>query len=186
MSTFLETLKTRLRDRRILHLMKQAKKLSDQKEYEPAYKLYRQAAELGCVRALCIMAMMHYHGYGVAKDHRKAFLYLRFCAAKNDGEAQYFLAKFYRQGIYREVNPEQAVYWLQESANNPHQNQSMLPAQYELACMLLAGEGTDPNEEMAMYWFTEAANDGYEPAKAFLTNCMPGYVGEEQRAKNKE
>lgn len=175
MPSIIQTLKTRIRASRILHLMSQARKLSDRKEYERAYTLYRAAAELGCVRAVCIMGMMSYRGFGVTKNEQMAFLLISYAAGNNDGEAQYFLGEFYRRGVGTKVNAKQAVYWFQESAINTQLHDSTLPAQYELACLLLRGEGVPPNEEMAMYWFTEAANDGYKPAKKFLEGgCQLG------------
>ena len=181
MLPIITALKTRLRDRRILHLMTQARALSERADYNQAYRFYRQAAELGCVRAICIMGMMFYHGQGVPKNESMAFLSMKFCAGKQDAEAQYFLGEFYRLGIGTKRDNKEALYWLQESAASGQRHESQLEAQYKLACMLLHGQGIEPNPEMALYWFTEAANDGYEPAKAFLTNCMPGYVSKDEK-----
>lgn len=173
MLPILTTLQTRLRDRRILHLMTQARALSDRNDDVQAYKFYRQAAELGCVRAVCIMGMLFYHGKGVPKNESMAFLCMIFSARKNDGEAQYFLGEFYRLGIGTKPDNKEALYWLQESAASGQRHESQLEAQYRFACMLLHGQGIEPNPEMAMYWFTEAANDGYEPARAHLDGRCP-------------
>ena len=117
MTPLLQSIKTRIRANRILNLMSQARKLSDRKEYERAYKLYREAAELGCVRAICIMGMMSYHGFGVTKNEQMAFLLISYAAGNKDGEAQYFLGEFYRRGVGTKVNAKQAVYWFTEAAN---------------------------------------------------------------------
>ncbi|MFZ4455423.1 MAG: tetratricopeptide repeat protein [Bacteroidales bacterium] len=160
-------IKVSLRQRLVLYRMRKAKKHSDAKHYDKAFRYYRASAEAGCVRAVCIMGLMYCQGKGVAKNEYKAFRYLCFSAQNNDGEAQFFLGEMYRMGIATEVNCEQALYWYQQSAFNPLSNESCLNAQYQLACMLYRGEGIPPNREMALYWLQQAVGAGYEPAEAF-------------------
>lgn len=89
-------------------------------------------------------------------DKQGAFLHLQNAALAGDASAQYNLSIAYGNGDGTMVNPQQALSWLQQSAN-----QGYLAAQYDLALYYLS------QQDMinAAPWMKKAADAGSAPAQ---------------------
>lgn len=101
--------------------------------------------------------------------------WLQKAAEQNCAEAQYWLARCYKDGIGCQVDHQMAFDWFSKAAE-----QDFAEAQYWLACCYLEGEGVDHSDEQALIWLTRVVKqtDVYfdslnEKSTEVSTNAFP-------------
>lgn len=89
-------------------------------EFEKAFDLWNQAAEMGNADAQYQVARLYQQGRGVQQNLAKAFQYIQQSANNRQAQAQYELAQHYLQGELVNKNETLALYWMQSAADNNH------------------------------------------------------------------
>ena len=84
-------------------------------------------------------------------------------AQQDDIDAQFELSQIYAFGIETEENPEEAMRWLQEAAENQH-----IQAQYQLATNHKQGKNAPIDLKLAYYWYLSASLQGDSLSKIKL------------------
>jgi len=129
-------------------------------DYPTAVQGFRQAADLGHVKAQYNLGIAYVQGEGVAKDYRQGINWFRQAADQNFAPAQLNVGIAYAQGLGVEKDPQQALAWYQKAAK-----QGFAPAQYNLGTMLYQGQGVAKDPVMAYVWLSLAAAQGNQDAQ---------------------
>lgn len=79
-------------------LYEQGKKLYDEKKYEQAFPLLKQAAEKGHKKAQYRLGRCYDKGNGVEEDNKMAFTWYEKAAKQYHAKSQYQLARYYLKG----------------------------------------------------------------------------------------
>ena len=79
-------------------LYDEGKKLYDEKKYEQAFPLLKQAAEKGHRKAQYRLGRCYDKGNGVEEDNKTAFIWYEKAAKQEHAKAQYQLARYYLKG----------------------------------------------------------------------------------------
>lgn len=124
---------------------------------------YKQADELDYGAAQNRLAELYTQGL-IAIDESvsetRVFEWIQSAAKNNQADAQYKLAKIYRDGGVLVTQDEaKAFYWYEQAAKN-----GLAEAQMESGLMLKEGKGVKQDYDKALYWFEQAEKQGYEPA----------------------
>lgn len=90
-------------------------------DHEGAAMFYKQAAELGHVRAQCSYGKCLYLGSGVEQNHAEAFRWFSYAASQNLDIAQYNLGIMYLKGVHVEKDREMAQKYFTLAAQNGHE-----------------------------------------------------------------
>ncbi len=156
------------------------------REYQPEYaytKLIGQLtplAEKGDSDAQFRLAVMYYHGRGVARDFTKALDLFKKAALQGHPLAQYNVGFMYEKGEGTAQDYAIAAKYYRQSAERGN-----LLAQYKLGSVYEKGQGVAPDEVQALMWYTLAAIRGDVTAKTArdrVTVWMtPQQVAEAQR-----
>ncbi|HSH42243.1 MAG TPA: protein kinase [Arenicellales bacterium] len=131
-------------------------------DYDIAFRLLEPLSEAGQARAKFRVAMMYYHGRGVAQDINLAETLIREALPRIREEveagaawAQADLGSLYADGIVVAENDKEAVRLYRLAAE-----QGYAGAQTNLGVMYANGEGVYRNREDAIAWLRRAAEQG--------------------------
>lgn len=87
---------------------------------QKAFKLYKKAANLGHVQAICDLGMCLLTGKGVEVDVKSALSFLQKAAEKDSSVAHYRLARIYGSPKFEKANPELSLHHLNMAAEKNH------------------------------------------------------------------
>ena len=136
------------------------------KQYEEAFKLFKQAAELEFKPAIMNLAQYYSIGLGCEVNYKEAFkLYMKL-AEDDDAEAQLIVGVHYFNGTGVDPNDEEAVKWFRIASD--HGN---LQAQVNLGKCFLWGRGVPEDKKEAFELFSQASQKGDSMAKYMLGTC---------------
>jgi TPR repeat protein len=152
------------------------------KKPDRAFKLFKEAAELGNMDAVCNLGRCYDGGLGVEKDVDKAReLFIR-AASTGDLHALVCLGFQFRDGRGVDQNLQKAVSLFKVAAENGDSE-----AQVVYASMIEGGNGCSRNESLAFEWYKKAADKEYHRGLYNLGRCYLRGVGvESDRKKAKE
>ncbi len=102
---------------------------------------------------------------GLVESNPNEFDSLKMKAESGDAEAQFALAKHYKED---KGDSAEAVKWYSKAAE-----QGNADAQFNLGLSYSFGDGVVKDEEEAMRWFQKAAEQGHEQAIAILRAVNP-------------
>ena len=135
-----------------------------------AFETLRELAVDGYGKALFPLATFYASGWCIEKDPQRAshFFTLAFewCSthqSEQDAELWFDLALCFIRGLGVQNDDNQAVYWIQKSAEQSH-----ALAQSELGELYERGRGVDTDFEKAMHWYRKAAEEGNARAQSKL------------------
>ena len=84
-----------------------------------AYKWYKRAAELQDARGLFNVANCLHYGYGIKKNHKKAFkIFKKIYKDSHDAEAAFYLGLYYQEGLWVKKNLKKAHKYYSEAAQD--------------------------------------------------------------------
>ena len=135
------------------------------RQFEPAAKIYLEAAEAGHAEALFQISKMDSRGEGVASNSSDALYWMKKAAEGGCVEAQYELGLLGITFSSDSDSMEEAVEWLEQAADAGHAR-----AQYEVG-MIYAdfdNEYLMQDTEKARYYLELAAAQGIEGATRVL------------------
>ena len=147
----------------------------DERRYEKAADLYKNAAEMGLLSAQLAYGRLLENGRGVKKSVEKAKEYYRSAAAYGEAEAALALAELLSKTGKKE-DREESVFFLRVSAElGSAQAQFLLAEAYRL------GQIPVTSENQVEYWYTESAKQGFEDAalkagELYLSNGQENYA----------
>ncbi|OTG67133.1 tetratricopeptide repeat protein [Acinetobacter silvestris] len=98
---------------------------------DAAILLFQQAVNLGAVVAHLELADIGLQGLSEKINLQQAFKHLHLATLAGNRDAQYSFSQCFKQGLGTEKDEEQALYWLEQAAQNHHGD-----AQFELAMLL--------------------------------------------------
>lgn len=141
-------------------LLSRGKVCYDQKNFEKAFKLFKEAAEKGNAIALDSLGRMYEHGEGVTQDYAEAVKW--YCKAANQG---YAVAKNHVGIMYHNGNGVtqdyvEAMKWFRKAADQGYPN-----AEYNIGIMYMEGKGITQDYAEAMKWYRKAADQGFANAQ---------------------
>lgn len=120
-----------------------------------AYSLYREAAELGQVRAMLSVGLMLSEGQGVSQDPAEAVRWLRRAAERGSADGQYSVGVVYMQGQGVAQDYGQAMHWFRLAARSGHPQ-----AMNNIGVLYANGLGIPADPVRAYAWFRLAENAG--------------------------
>jgi tetratricopeptide (TPR) repeat protein len=129
------------------------------KSDKKAAKLYKRAAELGCLDAYLHLGILYEEGAGVKLDKKKTKQLYRIAADRGHAMAQFNLGQMLRE----EGSLEEAVVYYTRSAQ-----QGYTLAEYNLGHAYGRGQGAEFDLDAAVHWMKRAAAKGHESAIALL------------------
>ena len=118
-SQALETLTTDP-DPVISTLLEQAANAYQLQEFERAFELWNEAAELGNAIAQYQLSRLYRKGWGTEQDLTRAYQYTQRSAQQHLSHAQYQIALYYLEGKQVGKNETLALYWMQSAADQGH------------------------------------------------------------------
>jgi len=133
----------------------------DRDDYREATRWWREAAELGEIRAMLQLAWVYSRGAsGISRDHPESAKWYRKAAERGNPAAQHSLGALYRdgQGVPRDY--EQAMLWFQRAAK-----QGNTSAQSDIGWLYKNGWGVPRDYGEAMEWYRKAAERGNPSAQ---------------------
>ncbi len=104
-------------DPAINSLLERAASAHQFQEYDSAYSLWTQAADLGNAIAQFQLARLYREGWGVDQDLSRAYELIQLSAKQKLSHAQYQLALYYIKGEQVGKNETLALYWMQLAAD---------------------------------------------------------------------
>lgn len=116
---------------------------------------YLRAAEQGDVNAQNALAVMYYHGHGVAQDPAKAYKWAKRAADQGDALGQYNLGVLYARGEGIPQDYIKAYECYKKAAEQDYTN-----AQVALGNMYYYGHGVAQDYTKAFEWNKRAADQG--------------------------
>ena len=135
----------------INELLSKANALYEEKKYNEAIALYREAAEAGAPEGQYKLGKMYYAGRGVEKSGEEAVRYYTLSAEQGYEPAEFSLASAYQLGFDIEEDREKAFYWYGRAAE--HGN---LKAMLYMGYYCETGYGTEICLPKAMEWWKRA------------------------------
>jgi TPR repeat protein len=124
-------------------------------DYTLAFRLARQAAEQGDVKAQTMLGYFYASGTGVTRNDTEAARWYRSAAEKGNAAAQYSLGQAYDTGRGVPQDYSQALSFYRLAAA-----QGKAAAQNKLGYMYSAGKGVSQDYAEAVRWYTLAAGRG--------------------------
>jgi TPR repeat protein len=158
-----------------------------------AFRLTKQAAEMGNVNAQVGLAILYLQGRGVEKNPEEALKLLLQSADRNEVQAYYLLGDMYAKGLEpggRRFNPrsfysafrpdpkseQEALNWYQKAAEG-----GFASGQFTLGNWYATGRVVRQSDAKAAEWYEKAAAQGHKEAQEILTRWY-----KEHRVKNPE
>ena len=124
--------------------------------YADAFAIYDCLSDKGYCDCQVYAGWMLFEGIGVAKNHERAFGYLRRAAQQADPKGMFYLGR----ALTAEGKHEEAFFWYQNAAVKDY-----IPAVYRLGLCYIDGLGTKPNRSLGISYLQRAAHDGHILAK---------------------
>ena len=134
--------------------------------YQKAFQLIEQAANMGLADAQNDLASMYFDELGTKQDYEKAFFWFSKSAQQNFPEAQYNLGLMYANGNSVPVSKTKALELYTKAAE-----QNFPQAQFNLANAYLNGDGLPRDESKALELYTRAAEQNFPQAQFNLANA---------------
>jgi TPR repeat protein len=135
----------------------------ENKDYEVATKLFKQAANEGFVGAQFFLGNCYYHGHGVKENVKQAFYWTKKAAEQGDEISQMHLGSMYELGEGVPENPRLAAHWYKRAAK-----QGFAHAQRYLGEFYEYGKGVMISSRRALSWYRKAAQADNEYAQYAL------------------
>ncbi len=132
-------------------------------DYAAALPLFKQAEQLGHMKAARYLGLMALHGNGMAQSNAQAFAYFQRAANEGDITGQYWLGYCYENGIGTTRNYAQALKWYTQSARRG--DVIAAPAMVALGHLYEQGKGVPANRSRAAAYYKQAMDAGYEAGK---------------------
>jgi TPR repeat protein len=129
-------------------------------EWTPLARAGRKEAEYG-------LGFLYYHGLGVEKDYRVAFLWLNRAARSGHPLAQYLFGMLHLRGYGTERDPQVAAVWLTKAANA-----GVILGIYELGRLHEAGFLGKRDLHKATSWFELSAQADHAPSQIALARVL--------------
>ena len=127
------------------------------KDYSSARKYFKQAADLGHIKAQNQMGRIYLRELGVRKDYAKALSWFLKAAKQGYAPAQDNLGLMYFKGYGTKKDFDESFFWYAKAANQGYaDSQGILGAMYEY------GRGVRKNSYQAVQWYKKAAKQGNE------------------------
>lgn len=153
-----------------------------EQNYAAANRYFRQAAELGHVKAQYFLGMAYLTGRGMSRSYPSARYWLEQAAGQGDPNAQYHLGDIYLNGWGVGADPAWAAMWYGRSAQ-----QGKAAAQFSLGVCFASGLGVPRELSRARAWLRLAARQRYPQARKLerklairATGAVPQvFVGED-------
>lgn len=114
-------------------------------------------------RALYLLGLFYYAGFGCQKEVSKSIHYHQLAAAAGEADAMFELYVFYIKGVGVPADPAQAVKWCQRAAES-----GSARAMANLGGFYATGDGVPQDLAQAVFWYDRAAHSGSGRAAATL------------------
>ena len=147
-------------------IVSQADKLFEEKEYNLAVELYKQAAEMSDAHAQCRWGWCYDTGNGVSQSWTDAVNWYRKSAEQGYARAQCNLGWCYNTGNGVSKSWTDAVNWYRKSAE-----QGAARAQFNLGLCYANGNGVSQSWTDAVNWYRKSAEQGNAYAQCNLGEC---------------
>ena len=147
----------------IAKIVRQADAHYNNKRYNDAAPLYRQAAEQGHAQSQYRLGVFYENGNGVVKDYDQAIQWYTKAAEQGYASAQCNLGVFYRNGYGVTKDDKQGVEWYRKAAEQGHAQ-----AQNNLGYCYENGYGVTKDYNQAAQWYAKAAEQGLASAQTVL------------------
>nr|CDQ36527.1 Polar organelle development protein [Virgibacillus halodenitrificans] len=115
-----------------------------------AFSIFKSLWDQGVVDAGYSLFSMYYEGFGVDKNYKTAFQYLKESAEMGYTLSQRTLAEAYRGKDYEGLvgkNYDKAMYWYEKAVDNGDKRSAIA-----LASMYYHGEGVEKNDKKTFEW----------------------------------
>jgi len=123
--------------------------------YQEALAQFKPLAQEGNARAEYRLGLSYAKGLGIARDYKRAVIWLRKSADQGYASAENDLGTLYDQGRGVAASPEQAARWFHMAAVQGHGS-----AQLNLATLYLKGRGVRQDPVQAFAWANAASDLG--------------------------
>ena len=133
---------------------------------EEAFRLFSEAARLGCAEGQYGLGGCYFTGTGVKKDRKEAVKWYRMAAEQGHRTAMYDLSGCYMNGKGVEKDPAEGMKWLHRAAELDDG-----VAQLILGACYAKANGVDKDDAEAAKWYRKAAERGIAPAQFELGKC---------------
>lgn len=150
----------------ILDKLEEGKRLYDNKDYTPAYKCFKMAAEAGNAKAQYNLGLCYMDGKGIPQNSFEGAKWYLKSAEQGNTKAQCDLGACYALGNGVKQDYMVAVEWYRMAAE-----QGYAMAQSNLGFCYLKGNGVSQNYREAASWYKKAAEQGYANAQYGLGIC---------------
>ncbi len=141
-------------------LYQEALKYRDAKDYVQAFKLFRQAGEMGHASAQYHVGLYYASGRGVTQDYKQAAEWYRKAAEQGHASAMNNLGNLYSNGRGVPQDDSQAFMWQEKAAKL-----NEVKAQYNVGWAYENGRGVTKNYDRALEWYTKSAQQGDRDAQ---------------------
>ncbi|AWB09906.1 TPR repeat-containing protein [Thermodesulfobium acidiphilum] len=125
------------------------------RNFDIAFKCFREASEKGNADAMYHLGLMYLHGQGTYQDDKMAFKYFKEASEKGNADAMYRLGWMYEYGRGTYQDDKMAFKYFKEASEKGNAD-----AMYHLGLMYLHGQGTYQDDKMAFKYFKEASEKG--------------------------
>lgn len=150
-------------------VLQRAATAEDAKDYDLAFKLYREAADQGSARGQFNVGYFYRNGLSVDEDAAEAARWYRRAADQGYATAQNNLGLLYSQGegVKQDYGMARRLYTSAAEQGNA-------TAQSNLGLLYLKGRGVTKDQATARAWFKKAAVQGNKTAIATLAELDSG------------
>lgn len=142
--------------------------------YERAFELYLQAANLNNPGAINNVGTCYKKGIGTEQNTEKALACYAKAAELGSSEAYWNLYLYYMDGICEERNFVKAVEWLKKG-----DEAGFLQCTHQLSLHIMNGDGIETDSKSYFHYVQKAALGGYEDAFVSLGDCYRHGIGTE-------
>jgi uncharacterized protein len=115
----------------------------------------RRNAYQGAAEAQTCLGELHLWGWGVATDHRKAWVFFQQAAQSGNARAMHRTGSMYEQGIYVNRDYKKALSWHLRAAHLGY-----AAAQSDTGIFYEDGLAEEQNIDAALFWYEKAAAAG--------------------------
>lgn len=132
------------------------------KDYEKAFRIFKQSAELGSSSAAYMVGSMLYKGTGVLKNLVESYSWISKATELGHIEAtsKAGVMSYFAEGTERDIPMAFDLFTIAAKEENPL-------SQYFLGVMYYRGEGTEKNRSESKKWIERAYKNGSTTAKKF-------------------
>ena len=155
-------------------LYNKGKRHYNNKEYQDAFKCFKESAESGNAAAQIMLGNCYYYGNGVSLDYTEAVKWYRKAAEQGHSWGQGNLGICYYNGKGVSQDYTEAVKWYLKAAEQGNSH-----AQNNLANCYYNGEGVKADKKLAKEWLEKSVQQGNQDAQETLKR----WESEEARAE---